>query len=183
MPATDIAALTEAIRRYWPPTPSEKARRYVGKFFEQVRIGKQLRAKVEGNHGIYTVSIAAKGSRVEAACSCYVGADGGCHHCHALALSFLQRRESFQELKLQPMKKVQTLADLRASLQGVTLGALLMKLKAQGISQKAFAEGIGMNPRHLAAIKASELRHHYYHELGATKLACLWVLKHGVKEE
>ena len=36
-----------------------------------------------------------------------------------------------------------------------------------------------MNTRHLATIKSSELRHHYFHELGATKLACVWVLEHG----
>jgi hypothetical protein len=42
----------------------------------------------------------------------------------------------------------------------------------------ALAEQIGMNTRHLAAIRSSELRHHYFNELGATKLACLWVLEH-----
>jgi hypothetical protein len=34
-----------------------------------------------------------------------------------------------------------------------------------------------MNPRHLTAIKSSEARHRYFNELGATKLACLWVLE------
>jgi hypothetical protein len=55
---------------------------------------------------------------------------------------------------------------------------LLTQLKDKGITQKAFAEQIGMNTRHLAAIKSSELRYHYFNELGATKLACLWVLEH-----
>jgi hypothetical protein len=68
--------------------------------------------------------------------------------------------------------------DVQAYLQSVTLEDLLGQLKAQGITQKAFAEQIGMNPRHLTAIKSSELRHHYYNELGATKLACLWMLEH-----
>jgi hypothetical protein len=67
---------------------------------------------------------------------------------------------------------------VQAYLQSVTLEALLTQLKDQGITQKAFAEQIGMNPRHLAAIKSSELRHHYFNELGATKPACLWVLEH-----
>jgi len=35
-----------------------------------------------------------------------------------------------------------------------------------------------MNTRHLSAIKASELRNRSFNELGATKLACLWVLEH-----
>jgi hypothetical protein len=30
----------------------------------------------------------------------------------------------------------------------------------------------------LTAIKSSELRHHNFNELGATKLACVWVLEH-----
>jgi hypothetical protein len=46
------------------------------------------------------------------------------------------------------------------------------------IERTAFAESIGMATRHLSAIKASELRHRYFHELGATKLACLWILEH-----
>jgi hypothetical protein len=48
----------------------------------------------------------------------------------------------------------------------------------------------GIGPPHrvrtrgaLAAIKASELRHHDDHQLGATRLACLWVLEHGVQED
>ena len=75
-------------------------------------------------------------------------------------------------------KDVRTLTDVQAYLQSVTLEALLTQLKDKGITQKAFAEQIGMNTRHLAAIKSSELRHHYFNELGATKLACLWMLEH-----
>jgi hypothetical protein len=40
------------------------------------------------------------------------------------------------------------------------------------------ADIIGMNPRHLSSIKSSELRNRFYNELGATKLACLWVIEH-----
>jgi transcriptional regulator with XRE-family HTH domain len=57
------------------------------------------------------------------------------------------------------------------------LDTLLQELKAQGITQTAFAESIGMNPRHLSAIKSSELRNRFFNELGATKLACLWVIE------
>ena len=46
----------------------------------------------------------------------------------------------------------------------------------QGITQKAFAEAMGMNPRHLTAVKSSERRNRTYNELGAIKLACLWAL-------
>jgi hypothetical protein len=73
---------------------------------------------------------------------------------------------------------VHDLPDVRAYIESVTLETLLNQLKAQGITQKAFAEQMGMPTRHLAAIKSSELRHHYFNELGVTKLACLWMLEH-----
>ena len=57
-------------------------------------------------------------------------------------------------------------------------GGMLDDLKANGTTQKAFAEAIGMNSRHLSSVKSSELRNRFYNELGATKLACLWVLEH-----
>jgi hypothetical protein len=40
------------------------------------------------------------------------------------------------------------------------------------------AESIGMNPRHLSAVKSAEQRDHLFNELGAIKLACLWMLDH-----
>jgi hypothetical protein len=39
-----------------------------------------------------------------------------------------------------------------------------------------------MTTRHLGAIKSAELRNHFFHELGATKLACLWVIEHFGKK-
>jgi hypothetical protein len=39
-----------------------------------------------------------------------------------------------------------------------------------------------MNPRHLTAVKSKELRNRYFNELGAIKLASLWVLEHMGKE-
>ena len=68
--------------------------------------------------------------------------------------------------------------DIETYLKGIALAALLKQLTSQGITQKAFAESMGMNPRHLTAIKSGELRNRYFTELGATKLACLWVLEH-----
>lgn len=70
------------------------------------------------------------------------------------------------------------LDDLPPYLKNTTLAELLSELKAIGISQKAFAESIGMNPRHLGAVKSSEQRNHFFNELGAIKLACLWILEH-----
>jgi hypothetical protein len=84
----------------------------------------------------------------------------------------------FKVITPKPVKAVQSLPDVSVHLQNRTLDALLTELKAHGITQTAFAESIGMNTRHLSAIKASELRNRSFNELGATKLACLWVLEH-----
>lgn len=45
------------------------------------------------------------------------------------------------------------------------------------ITQKAFAESIGMNTQHLSTVKASERHNRIFHELGAIKAACLWFLE------
>ena len=76
--------------------------------------------------------------------------------------------DSFQEVRPPERKQVGSLPELQAYLASVTLEELLAQLKAHGVTQKAFAEGIGMNPRHLTAIKSSELRNHFFNELGAT---------------
>ena len=73
--------------------------------------------------------------------------------------------------------------EVQTYLKATTLEALLDQLKAKGITQKAFAESIGMNPRHLGAVKSSEKRARYFNELGAIKLACLWVLEHLDKDQ
>ena len=175
------AALTQlqrALKRQWSRVPSPKAKPYVNAFFNTVRTDTKITAKVVGNHGTYTVSIQLDPQGLTSACSCYIGKHGYCHHCEALAITFVQDPSVFQVVTPKQRKDVRDLTDVQAYLQSVTLEALLSQLKEKGITQKAFAEQIGMNTRHLSAIKSSELRHHYFHELGATKLACLWVLEH-----
>jgi hypothetical protein len=174
----DTGALKAAIRSTWNEEPDAKARRYIGKFFDRTRIAEKIAAKVEGNHGIYTVSIAARGKSVDSACSCYIGGSGFCHHCDALAFTFLNDPDSFKAARRKTLRQVRTLKDLQCYLKAKTLDSLLQDLKTHGITQKEFTESIGMNPRHLSSIKSSELRNRYYNELGATKLACLWVLQH-----
>lgn len=175
---SDIETLHAAIRSRWLDPPGEKTVRYIGQFYDGTRTGTKIVAKVKGNHGIYTVSIDVKGGGVTSACSCYIGKGGYCHHCAALAHTFLRNPDSFQEIRTIPRKAVGGLPDLQAYLAGVTLEELLAQLKAHGITQKAFAEGIGMSPQHLGAIKSAEARSHFFHELGATKLAVLWVVEH-----
>lgn len=178
MASAEIDLLKTAIGRRWSGEPGQKARRYVGKFFNQSRHGPKIAAQVVGNHGTYTVSIQVDEQGLSSACSCYIGKRGYCHHCAALAVTFLDAPDSFEEIQTKRLTEVQTLPDLPEYLKSVTLDDLVKQLKARGISQKALADSIGMSSRHLSAVKSSELRNRFYHELGATKLACLWVLEH-----
>lgn len=183
MPASDLETLKAAIQKNWSSRPSDKAKRYVGQFFGGTRFSNKITAQVKGNHGIYTVSMQVNEGYLTSACSCYIGKRGGCHHCHALAITFLRDTTKFTELKQRTLDEVGALADMPEYLRSVTLEELIKALKKKGISQKAFAESIGMSSQKLSAIKSSEKRNRYFHELGATKLACLWVLEKFTKKE
>jgi uncharacterized Zn finger protein len=175
---TGAGELKNIIEAGWGHISHPKVRLYVGKFFERTRTGNKIAAKVHGNYGVYLVSIEAKDKGTSSACSCYIGKGGGCHHCYALAHTFLKSPDSFKVIEKKALPKKPALEDISDYLRGATLDELLKELKAAGIAQKDFAESIGMNPRHLSSIKSSELRNRYYNELGATKLACLWVIEH-----
>ena len=181
MPTSDLEILKSTIQKNWSTEPGEKAKRYVGQFFEATRLGTKITAKVVGNHGTYTVSIQVSEGRLTSACSCYIGKRGGCHHCQALAITFLRNASQFKELKQQKLDDVGALADIPEYLRSVTLDELIQELRKKGITQKVFAESIGMSSQKLSAIKSSERRNRYFHELGATKLACLWVLERFTK--
>lgn len=181
MSAPEIEPLKAAIQRRWTGDPSTKARRYIGTFFNATRTGTKLTAQVEGNYGTYTVSLQLGKQDLASACSCYIGKQGFCHHCEALAFTFLRKEAFFKLTEPVHLEDIEDVKDVKAFLEGTTLESLLQQLAAQGITRKALAEGIGMNSRHLSAIKSSELRNRYFNELGVTKLACLWVLEHVKK--
>lgn len=177
--------LQKLITARWP-TANAKAKRYVGKFSNQQQRGLKITGNVEGNHGTYRVSISAENDHIFSTCSCYIGKSGYCHHCAALGITYCQTPESFEVIEVVPLKRVtsptmredvEDLATLQTYLEGVTLDELIIELRKKKITQKAFAESIGMSSRHLSAIKSSEKRGRFFHELGATKLACLWVLQ------
>lgn len=180
MPNSDIEALKEAIQEYWSGGPGDKTKGYIGKFFEMTRIGTRISAKVEGNHGTYTVSVQKDDKGLSSACSCYIGKYGNCHHCRALALTFLSHSSAFREIKTVGLEGISDLNDLQKYLSGTTLDSLLKELRSKGITQKSLGECMGMHTRHLSAVRTSELRNRYHRELGAVKLACLWVLEHLV---
>lgn len=179
MADADLALLVGVLEEQtrWPKTPGAKAKRYVGRFFDAKRTGAAISARVDGNHGTYTVSIRADDG-LSAACSCYIGKQGYCHHCHALALTFLADPAAFTLIETKALEEVESLADLKAYLDTHTLEDLLKEMRERGITQKAFAEAVGMNPRHLTAVRGSELRNRTYNELGAVKLAVLWTIEH-----
>jgi uncharacterized Zn finger protein len=135
-------------------------------------------AVVRGNHGDYTVSIEAQENGVSSTCSCYIGKRGGCHHCAALVHTFLAEPDSFVAVEPVAKGEVADLHTLQAYLNGVTLDDLVKQMRAKGITQKAFCEAVGMSTQHLSAVKSSELRNRRFHELGAIKLAVLWVMEH-----
>lgn len=178
MTEQDIEVLKAALSQFWPPASSEKAQRYIDKFYERQRIGAKIIALVQGNFGIYTVSIRVEGQTTLSACSCYKGKHGHCHHCSALAATFLNDPGSFIEIVPKKLEQVQEVPDLPDYLTHVTLDELIEQLRAKGITQKAFAESIGMSPKHLTAVKSSERGNRRFHELGAIKLACLWMMEH-----
>lgn len=175
---SNVNLLLTALKESWSNKPSEKVMRYIGKFFECQRLDTKISGKVEGNHGIYTVTVHLKEGVISSACSCYIGKHGFCHHCEALAKTFALEPSSFQKFETKRLEEVTDLDDLGIYLQSETLDSLLAQLKSRGVTQKAFAESIGMNTRHLSSIKSSEQRNRYHNELGATKLAVLWVLEH-----
>mgnify|MGYP001796249775 CR=1 FL=1 len=182
MSTSDVRRLKSALKKHWPSKPGYKAERYVGQFFNATRFGTKIAAEVVGNHGTYTVSIQINQDQITSVCSCYIGKHGYCHHCHALAATFLKQPNIFIELKQRTLDEVVSVTDIPEYLRSVTLDDLIQQLKKQGITQKALAESIGMSSQKLSAIKSSEKRNRYFHELGATKLACLWVLERFAKK-
>jgi uncharacterized Zn finger protein len=175
----DVTALQEAIQARWGKAGGEKVQRYVGKFWDRQRRERRITAVVAGNHGNYNVVIEAQESGLWSACSCYIGKHGYCHHCAALGQTFLAEPDSFVVIEKVERTAVSDLNTLQGYLESITLDELTRQLKAKGITQKAFCEAVGMGTGHLTAVKSAELRNRRYHELGAIKLAVLWVLEHS----
>lgn len=174
----DMTTLQTAIKNRWATAAGPKVQRYVKKFWNRSRRGSKITAVVRGNHGDYTVTIDVSQDGLGSLCSCYIGKNGGCHHCAALGATFLNEPDSFAVVEEVALTAVTDLDTLQSYLNSVTLDDLVKQLRAKGITQKAFCGAVGMSTRHLAAVKSSELRNRRFHELGAMKLAVLWVLDH-----
>jgi uncharacterized Zn finger protein len=177
----DVVELKKALKKRWSRNPSTKAKRYIEKFWDRTRRGQRIMAQVEGNHGTYRVSVGINNNVLDAACSCYKGKHGYCHHCAALAYTFLDNPDSFVVITPIPLAQVATMDDLKRYLEATTLDELITELKAKSITQKAFAESIGMSSQKVGTIKRNELQGYRVHELAAVKLACVWVLQNLTK--
>jgi uncharacterized Zn finger protein len=143
MADTELEQLLTAIKRYWSRAPSKKAQPYVKSFFAAVRSGTKITAKVVGNHGTYTVSIQLVPQGLTSACSCYIGKHGHCHHCEALAITFVHDPSLFKVFKPKQRKAVRSLTDVQAYLQNVTLEALLTQLKERASPRKPLRNRLG----------------------------------------
>jgi uncharacterized Zn finger protein len=117
MADTALAQLHRAIKRQWSRAPSKKAQPYVNAFSAAVRTDTKITAKVVGNHGTYTVSIQLGTQGLTSACSCYIGKHGHCHHCEALAITFVQAPSLFKVVTPTQRKDVRGLTDVQAYLQ------------------------------------------------------------------
>jgi len=137
----DFDILRTVVKRYWSSGPSSKAKRYVNTFLAAERRGTKITAKVVGNHGTYTVSIQGDKQGLTSTCSCYIGKYGHCHHCEALALTFLNDPTLFKTVKQTPSKEMQNLTDVRAYLESLTLDSLLNTQRPQ--SEGDPAESLG----------------------------------------
>ena len=116
MSALTRERLQSAIQRRWSGNPSVKARRYIESFFNRTRTATKIAAQVEGNHGIYTVSIQVEDHGLSAACSCYIGKEGFCHHCEALAFAFLRGDHDFKVIEAKKSSDIHAIEDVKAAL-------------------------------------------------------------------
>jgi uncharacterized Zn finger protein len=177
MTQTDLETLAQRLSDRRVDPSDVKARRYVGQFFSRQRIGLKLIAEVEGSQGVYTVSIDANTEPPTGACSCYIGAGGGCHHVRALAQTFFDAPASFALQETRTREQVRTLEDLALYLQTTPLEVLLDDLKAHDLPPRQVSELLGADKRTLSDAARDEARNQRAEALGALKLACLYLLE------
>jgi uncharacterized Zn finger protein len=174
---TELETITRRLSN-WRVNPSDgKAFRYVGQFFDRKRRGLKIMAHVVGNHGTYTVSVDASADFLNGACSCYIGAGGGCHHVRALAQTFLDAPDSFISQESRSRDQVRTLDDLALYLEATPLETLLDDLKSRGLAAKQVGELLSAGKRTLGDAARGEARNQLSEALGALKLACLYLLE------
>ncbi|MBE7554290.1 MAG: hypothetical protein HS126_24790 [Anaerolineales bacterium] len=139
---TDVEVLKEALQRHWPGQPDNKARGYVGQFLME----RAWEQKFQPRWRVITAFTPCQSestSEESLLLVVVIGKHGYCHHCAALALTFLNDPASFSEIKTKPLAAVQGLAELTEYLHSVTLDELLQELKARGITRKPLPKALG----------------------------------------
>lgn len=170
--------LLDKINNQYQSAPSDKTQKYINQFYGRIKKGNMIRANVEGNHGTYGVTLKLKNNYLASGCSCYIGKHGGCHHTTALAFTYKENPDSFEEQKIAKRSSVKDLRTLKTYLKDIPLEDLIDELsETKGITQAAFGRSIGMSSQHISAVKKSENRNRHFKELGAIKLACLYLLE------
>lgn len=153
----------------------DKEREYFDAFFNREATEDSIKAKVQGNYGTYRTSLKRlKSGFIKSSCSCYMGS--GCKHTYALAHTFLKKTDTFNfKVKVVP-KTVKNLQDVQLMLEAKTLEEIMFALRKKKITQKDLAESIGTTSAHIGKLKSGEQKGYIYKELGAVKLAAIWVL-------
>lgn len=179
MTTTSTADLIQQIlKTRWQETVTAKTQHYIGAFFDMFSLRHGIYAKVQGNHGIYRVSIFPEKSHPEATCSCYIGKDGYCHHCEALAHTFLLNPLAFTIIPEQHIADIigATIPEqINTATRSAALADIVEELERNGIRVKDVAESMGLSAQRFRAMIKRERQQGIVDDLTPIKLACVWL--------
>jgi predicted XRE-type DNA-binding protein len=169
------------LQNRWQGGISPKAQKYVNVFFDVFALRGGLYAKVEGNHGVYRVSLFHFNNQIDATCSCYIGKSGYCHHCEALARTFLLNPTSIPTIpayQLADISAAATPEQIYHFTRSAALAEILQELERNRVSIKSVAESMGLSPQRIRALMKKEQQQGILDELIPLKLASIWLLGH-----
>ncbi|PDW00642.1 hypothetical protein [Candidatus Viridilinea mediisalina] len=170
----------QILQARWHSTISGKAQTYVGQFFDAFTLRQGVYAKVQGNHGIYRVSIFPGNKNVSATCSCYIGKSGYCHHCEALAHAFLLYPETFTAIPKYTMADVSaatTPERIHSVVRSLALAAVIEELEQNNMNLKGIAVSMGVSEQKIRSLIKKERQQGIIDDLTPLKLACVWLLQ------
>jgi methionyl-tRNA synthetase len=134
---TTDETVKQILRIRWQRTTSPKTQKYINQFFDIFTVRGGLYAKVEGNHGTYRVAIFQYNDQIDATCSCYIGKNGYCHHCEALARTFLLNPTGITAIPTHHVVDVlaaTTPQQINDYIRSTALDEIIHELERQGIS-------------------------------------------------
>ncbi|WP_141509057.1 helix-turn-helix domain-containing protein [Candidatus Chloroploca asiatica] len=179
IPSTTAETVAQLLQSRWQGAPSPKTQKYINTFFDIFTLRNGLYAKVQGNHGVYRVSIFEYNDQIDATCSCYIGKHGYCHHCEALARTFLLDATTIPPVPAYHIADVRTATtpeQINQYIRSTALAELLQELERNRISIKSVAASLGVSPQRIRALIKKEQHQGVVDELTPIKLSCLWLL-------